>query len=77
MEDFEPWAYLYSKGIKDDTGKSVIYLHGLTDDGVEVLLTPAKREKGKEGSFILWKREAVPAVLSPAPKPEVIDEKKR
>jgi len=68
MEDFKPVGVLFSETI-EDTGKhfcylrGVVYLHGLTGDDVELLITPGK----KKGEFILWHR---PVGLRTMPRPE-------
>jgi len=62
--EFKPYGCLYSEIIKNEAGKLITYLHGLTIDGYELLLTPAKRRKGRERSFILWKR-LIPSDLRP------------
>jgi len=56
--DFKPCGYLYNETIKDDTGRLVTYLHGLTNDNAELLVIPGQ----KRGQFILSQR--------PVPRPE-------
>ena len=64
MQDFQIYGYLFSNLTKDK-GKTIAYLHGLTNDNAELLVTPGK----KKGEFIVWHRP-VPLDLLPAPKPE-------
>ena len=56
--EFRACGCLYSKVLKDDAGKAITYLHGLTNDNAELLVIPGQ----KRGEFILSQR--------PVPRPK-------